>query len=164
MKDAVKYGLVGVGVLGLTYLFVALANRSKDDGDAFEPDPQAKPDPQLSKAVVEGNTLGMKIYSKVDGVKIRTQNMVNDGLISNVYDTVPNKDSYMGKIVRIVVGPKDQINPASKRPYNWFSFQLDKAMYQTMQKNRSFLTKDVVEAIPPAHKTWVREDVVYAKK
>lgn len=90
--------------------------------------------------------------------------MVNDGLLNNVYDTVPVKDTLMGKIVRVVVGPKDQINPATKRPYNWFSFQLDKSLYQAMQKNRLFFNRDTSENIPPPLKTWVREDVVYGKK
>jgi hypothetical protein len=164
MRAGVKYALAGVGFIGITYLVIAIINRRKDDDLPVEEDPQTKPDPVLTDAVVESTTIGMKIYSKVDGVKIRTQAMVNDGLLNNVYDTVPTKNTLMGKIVRIVVGPKDQINPATKRPYNWFSFQLDKALYQTMQKNRWFINRDTSENIPPPLKTWVREDVVYGKK
>jgi hypothetical protein len=164
MKEGLKYTLVGLGVFGMTYLLVLVANKNKDGENIVEPDPQAKPDPVTNKAVVESSTIGMKVFSRVDGVKIRTQNIVNDGLMSNVYDTVPFKDTYMGKVVRILVGPKDQINPVTKRPFNWFSFQLDKNLYQAMQKNRFVLTRDIVEAVPPSGKTWVREDVVYLKK
>lgn len=164
MRAGVKYALAGVGVIGITYLVIALINRGKKGDLPVEQDPQTKPDPVLTDAVVESTTIGMKIYSKVDGVRIRTQAMVNDGLLNNVYDTVPVKDTLMGKIVRVVVGPKDQINPATKRPYNWFSFQLDKSLYQAMQKNRLFFNRDTSENIPPPLKTWVREDVVYGKK
>lgn len=164
MNKGLKYGLVGTGVLAVTYLVVALMNKRKGDDDFVQPNPQEKPDPTLTDATINSTAIGMKLFSKVDEVRIRNQNFVNDGLISNVYDTVPLKDTYMGKVVRILVGPKDQINPATKRPYNWLSFQLDKTLYGAMQKNRLFFNRDVVEAIPPPNKTWVREDVVYAKK
>ena len=163
MKAGVKYALAGVGLMGVTYLVIALANKRKRGEAQVEPDPQSIPDPVLSKAVIESTTIGMKIYSKVDGVRIRKDNSVNDGWMNNIYDTVPNKNTYMGKIVRIVVGAKDQINPATKRPYNWFSFQLEKPLYEEMQKNHWAINRDAWTNIPPPSKTWVREDVVYAK-
>lgn len=164
MNNALKYSMVGLGVLGTTYLVIVLINKRKKGSIEVEPDPQSKPDPILTEGVVAGTTIGMKIYSKVDGVKIRNGAFVNDGLVNNIYDTVPKKDTYMGKIVRILVGAKDQINPATKRPYNWFSFQLEKPLYDQMQAERYFFTRDAWANIPPPAKTWVREDVVYGKK
>lgn len=164
MNKALKYSLVGVGVLGTTFLVLYLANKGKSD-EELPPDPQDVPDPILKEAVVESTTIGMKVYSKVDNVKIRKEPQVNDGLLNNVYDVVPNKNTFVGIIRNTRLShQRDKINPATKKPYVWFSIELDKNLYQQMQKNRSWYEKDAFMNIPPPNKIWIREDVVYGKK
>lgn len=163
MKKTWIYIGTGIGVMSATLLVLVLANKNKGgegDNKEGETEPQDKPDPKLQAAIITSSAIGKKLYTKVNEVKIRESQEVNNGFMNNIYDTVPTANTYLGTVARIVAPNKDNINPATGKPYVWISFNLDKALYAKMQEARSWYDKDVWTNIPPAGRTWVREDVI----
>jgi hypothetical protein len=163
MKRTWIYIGTGIGVMSATLLVLVLANKKKGsttDNKEGDTEPQEKPDPKLQAAIITSSAIGKKLYTKVDEAKIRTSSAVNNGIMNNIYDTVPKANTYLGTVARVIVGDTKIINPATQKPYVWISFNLDKTLYNNLQKLRSWWDTDLWENMPPANHTWIREDVI----
>jgi hypothetical protein len=114
---------------------------------------------------------GKNIYSKLDNVKVRNSEYINDGKISNLYGTVPKKGTLLGVVqgvflentkgglLGIIKGDSKATNPVTKKPYNWVKIKLADAVYNDIQKNqRNFITRDLFKN--PNVYVFVREDAI----
>jgi hypothetical protein len=159
MKKGLLYISVGLSVIAVTYwLLGGFKDKGKEDEE--EEDNQDKPNTDVQGAIANNSILGKKIYTRIDGIKVRNTPQVNDGAFDNVYGSVALKNTLLGSVVK-VIPQKGTKNPNTNKPYNWLSFKMEKAVYDEIQKNsKNFLTRDVFTNIPPPNRIYVREDVI----
>jgi hypothetical protein len=164
MKKVLIYISVGLGVATLTYYIIGggknTSKEEKENSESNEPQ-QSKPDTPLTEAINKNKIVGKTIKTKVNDVKIRTLAEANDGIANNIYGVVAKSNTQLGKVVRSYSNPKSSIkNPATGKPYVWLSFAMNEEVYNEIQSNLNFLTRDLFKNIPPPQRTWVREDTV----
>lgn len=117
----------------------------QDDGE-ISPE-QKKVDPALTTILGSKDATtalkGKKIYSKIANVKARTEPRVNDGLMNNLYGDITNANTFLGTAISVVNDAGGTQNSTAKRVFKWVKVQLSKEGYDTIQANRSFLTRDI---------------------
>lgn len=172
-KKYLIYGAVGVVVLIAVYYATKSPEQpTTDEGIPSEDEPtsstdktkeQTTIDPKLATITQQKNWLknviGKNVYSKLDNVKLRTSEVVNDGLINNLYGSVDKGGTLLGVVTTAYLDKGRATNPATKAPYNWFQIKLSDAVYEDIQKNqKNFATRDLFKA--PNVYAFVREDVI----
>jgi hypothetical protein len=173
-KKYLIYGSIGVVVLIALYYATKSPNKPITDEENVESegDPttskdktkeQTTLDPKLASITQEKNWVknikGKNIYSKLDNVKLRKNEYVNDGIINNLYGTVDNNGTLLGVAVGAYLDRGKATNPVTKAPYNWLQIKLADSVYNDIQKNqRNFATRDLFKA--PNIYVFVREDVI----
>lgn len=167
MKKNTEYmiygGLAIISIVGLVYLFRKDEKTPSKEEDIINPDTgtgditkeQQTKDPLLEDLMKTPNwaskVVGKKIFTKVGGANIRTQSFVNNGLINNIYGTIPSKGIEIGEVTKVI--PKSTADQMA-----WFGVKLSKQAYTIIQSEKNIITRDIWENIPPL--LWVREDVV----
>lgn len=163
MKKVLLYISIGLGVTTLTYYILGggkYTNRNKKEGEDENKEPQqSKPDSPLTEAIAKKTLVGKTIKTKVADAKIRRSAEANDGVSNNIYGVVSAANTPLGKVVKVYQS-KNSKNPATGKNYYWISFEMTDGVYNEIQSRLSFMTRDLWKNIPPASKTWVREDVV----
>jgi len=92
--------------------------------------------------------IGQKFYTLADNVKVRMGAGVNNGIINNIAGTIPNKKSFIGKIVTAKLGDDKKI---------WFAVNEENSnQIFEIKKNFSW---DMMKPKDPSLR-WVRSDVV----
>lgn len=172
-KKYLIYSAVGVVVLIAVYYATKSPDKpTTDEGTPSEGEPatssdkskeQVTIDPKLASITQQKNwvktLLGKKVYSKLDNVKLRKSEVVNDGLINNLYGTVDKNGTLLGVVSGAYLDKGGATNPVTKTTYNWLQIKLDDAVYNEIQKNqRNFATRDLFKA--PNVYAYVREDVI----
>jgi len=149
----------GIGAMTLTFLLLSVVKKRKlqQEQNAFPKDPQDEPDKPTREKIETYTALGKKIYTKVENARIRTTADVNNGIVNNVKYEVPNAGKYLGIVKQVIAPDNKAINPATNKPYVWFYFPFDKALYEEWQASLSFLFRD---AWAKQHYGYVREDIV----
>jgi hypothetical protein len=172
-KEYLIYG--GLGVVVLIALYYATkdtpkGDTSEDEGQTVsdieqgsdKTKEQIKLDPALANIFKSPtwnkDIIGKKVYSKIADIKLRDNELVNDGLINNIYGVVSKAGTYLGDVVGAYYDRGGAINPESKVKYKWVKIKLTDAVYKEVQSEKSFLTKDLFK-IPNVYK-YVREDVI----
>lgn len=165
------YPIIGIAIAGGIFVLATKGKKPEptpeptpepEDGSGVTPE-QKKPDPTLSAMLAskDANTLlkGKKIYSKIDTIKARTEPRVNDGLVNNLYGDITKSGTYLGNAISVVNDAGGAQNATAKRVYKWVKVQLSKDGYDSVQANRSFLTRDLFTptAFPVVY---FREDVI----
>jgi hypothetical protein len=172
-KKYLIYGSIGVVVLVAIYYATKSPETPIADEDIVEEgDPttskektkeQTTLDPKLATIIQDKNWVknikGKSIYSKLDNVKLRKTEVVNDGVINNLYGTVDKNGTLLGVAVSAYLDKGKATNPVTKAPYNWIQIKLADGVYNDIQKNqRNFATRDLFKA--PNVYVFVREDVI----
>jgi hypothetical protein len=172
-KKYLIYGSIGVVILIAIYYATKSPETPIADEDIVEEgDPttskektkeQTTLDPKLATIIQDKNwvknIIGKSVYSKLDNVKLRKNEFVNDGLINNLYGEVEKKDTLLGVVKGAFLDKGKATNPATKSPYNWFQIKLADSVYNDIQKNqKNFATRDLFKA--PNVYVFVREDVI----
>jgi hypothetical protein len=172
-KKYLIYGAVGVVVLIAVYYATKTPDSpTTDEGTPSEGEPtsstdktkeQITIDPKLASITQQKNwvksLLGKSVYSKLDNVKLRKTEVVNDGLVNNLYGMVDKRDTLLGVVKGAYLDKGGATNPATKKTFNWLQIKLDDAVYNDIQKNqKNFATRDLFKA--PNVYVFVREDVI----
>lgn len=97
------------------------------------------------------------IFTKIDNVKIRRENYVNNGFLNNVMSEVTNSGFYLGNVIE-VVNDKGNLKNAEGRFYKWFKIKPTQETLDEMNRNKDFLTSKFLPDFTKA--IYVREDVV----
>lgn len=167
--------LSAIALGGGLYLILKKPKNDGSGDDSFPTptptnDPTARPQdvaqnkvsPKLDSLLSSGKIKGAKIYTKIDGVNLRTSASVNNGGINNIYGTMPNKERLVGVATGkvIVEQGKDRKNPLTGKDYRWIQVTLSKFAYDKIQSQKSLATMDWIPktVMPPV---WVRDDVVF---
>jgi hypothetical protein len=170
-KEYLMYG--GLGVVVLIALYYATKDNSVQE-DSIEVEPsdiqqgsdktkeQVKLDPSLAN-IFKSTTwnkdiIGKNVFSKISDIKLRDNELVNDGIINNIYGVVSKPNTNLGNVVGAYLDRGGAINPETKTKYKWVKIKLTDAVYNEVQKQKSFLTKDLFK-MPNVYK-FVREDVI----
>lgn len=165
------------GALGLYALGRWIVNKKKNGGKGQttptdENDPtkeQEKLDPTLLEAIKKGTAKGKKVYSKVNDVNLRWNPVVNNGLSDNIFQTITDKNTYMGTIFYVYKSTDNSlINPATGQPYNWIVLDLDPTLWKKLNDDLGWYDPDKQSerfkpCIPNAfcrNNYWVREDTI----
>lgn len=176
MKNKGLYITFGIaGALGLLYFGIRLFKK-KDDGSGNEEtnetnptDEQIKPDPTLIEAIKNGTAKGKKVYAKISDVNIRWSPEVNNGWADNIYQTVKDKNTYLGTIYYVQKSTDTNlINPNTNLPYNWIVLDLDPTLWKQLNDELGWYDPDkkfsrLKPCIPSATcraNYWVREDTI----
>jgi hypothetical protein len=102
------------------------------------------------------------IYTKLDDVKVRYQNFVNNGIIDNVMSTITNRGTVLGTVIQ-VVDDKGKLVNADGRILKWFKIKPSQIALDDMNRNKSFLTH-VFLPNTTGKEIYVREDTVKLEK
>jgi hypothetical protein len=170
-KEYLIYGGLGVVVLIALYY----ATKDTPDAETIEEETegevqqgsdkskeQIKLDPNLAN-IFNSKTwnkdiVGKKVYSKISDIKLRDNEVVNDGIINNIYGVVSKPNTLIGEVVAGYLDRGGAINPETKTKFKWVKIKLTDAVYKEVQSQKSFLTKDLF-GMPNVYK-YVREDVI----
>lgn len=118
----------------------------------------------LNKTSAEATKLliNKPIYTKLDEVKVRYENFVNNGVFNNVMSTITNKGTLLGNVIQ-VVEDKGKLANADGRVLKWFKVKPASITLDEMNRNKSFLThKFLPESTGKV--IYVREDTVKLEK
>jgi hypothetical protein len=100
------------------------------------------------------------IYTKIDNVKVRSENYVNNGLLNNVMSEVTNSDFLLGNVIEIM-DDKGKLKNNEGRVFKWFKIKPTQETLDEMNRNKNFLS---AKFLPTTTKQiFVREDVVKLK-
>jgi len=102
------------------------------------------------------------IYTKLDTVKVRSQNYVNNGFFSNVMSTITNRKFLLGNVIQVVDDKGKLTNPNGK-VYKWFRIKPAQVTLDEMNTNKSFLTHTFLPD-STGKEIYVREDTVQLEK
>jgi hypothetical protein len=102
------------------------------------------------------------IYSKLDNVKVRMDNFVNNGVVNNIMSTINNKGTLLGNVIQVVDDKGKLTNPEGKI-YKWFKIKPSQVALDDMNKNRDFLTRLFLPSTTGGV-FYVREDTVRLDK
>lgn len=169
------YPIIGLAIAGSIFYLATKGKKSDDgvtptpeptpepeDGDKISPE-QKKADPALATILGSANAStalkGKKVYSKIANIKARTEPRVNDGIINNLYGDVSNSGTLLGTVISVVNDAGGAQNATAKRVFKWVKVQLSKEAYDSVQANRTFMTRDLFTptALPVVY---FREDVI----
>lgn len=170
-KQYLIYGGIGLAVLLALYLAtkkeeqteVETSEESTDvQQGSDKTEKQIKLDPSLAQILSQPNWASVmtnkNVYTKVSDAKLRNNEFVNDGMISNLYGTIYKEGTLVGSVVGGFLDTGGAINPITKSRYKWFKVKLTDAVYKEIQKQKNFLTKDVFK--PANVYKFIREDVI----
>jgi hypothetical protein len=90
-----------------------------------------------AKATVD--LINKPIYTKIDGVKVRYENFVNNGIINNIMSTITNTGTLLGNIIE-VKDDKGKLKNSDGRVLKWFRIKPSKIALEDMNRNKGFLT------------------------
>ena len=172
-KHYLIYG--GIGVALLVALYFATKSESQttteeqptdNGGDVQQGSDKTKEqinlDPTLAQILSQSNwssqMFNKNIYTKIADAKLRDNELVNDGIISNLYGTIPNAGTLVGSVVGGYLDTGGGINPITKTRYKWFKVKITDSVYKDIQKQKSFLTRDLFK--PTNVYKFIREDVI----
>lgn len=118
----------------------------------------------LKKTTAEATTLliNKPIYTKLDNVKVRNSNYVNNGLIDNVMSTITNRGLLLGNVIQ-VVEDKGKLKNNDGRVFKWFRIKPAQVTLDEMNRNKSFFTH-VFLPESTGKEIYVREDTVKLEK
>jgi hypothetical protein len=102
------------------------------------------------------------VRTKLDDVKVRDSNYVNNGLISNVMSTITNRDTLLGNVIQIV-DDKGLLKNNDGRVLKWFRIKPAQITLDEMNRNKSFFTHKFLPD-SSGKEIYVREDVVKLSK
>lgn len=102
------------------------------------------------------------VYTKLDNVKVRNENYVNNGIINNIMSTITNKGMLLGNVIQ-VVDDKGKLKNADGRVWKWFKIKPAQITLDEMNRNKDFLTH-VFLPDSTGKVIYVREDVVKLEK
>lgn len=169
-------GLAIATALAIYYLVAKKSNPDFLDNNAPEGDAQpdvttgtgdtitaqqAQMDKELSETLKKSSSevtkllLNKSVYTKLDNVKTRSQNFVNNGWINNLFITIPDKGTFLGNIIQ-VIDDKGGAKNAEGRVFKWFKIfpsQPAKDVWKSYTSSNTNM---------PAY--YVREDVITLKK
>ena len=101
------------------------------------------------------------VYTKLDDVKVRSSNYVNNGLFDNIMSTITNRKSLVGNVIQIV-DDKGSLKNSDGRVYKWFRVKPAQVTLDEMNRNKSFLTHTFLPET--TGEIYVREDTVQLEK
>ena len=102
------------------------------------------------------------IYTKLDNVKVRSENFVNNGIINNIMSTVTNRGTLLGNVIQVVDDKGKLTNPDGK-VYKWFRIKPAQITLDDMNRNKDFLTHTFLPD-STGKEIFVREDTVKLEK
>jgi hypothetical protein len=102
------------------------------------------------------------IYTKLDEVKVRSENFVNNGIVNNIMSTITNNGTLLGNVIQVVDDKGKLKNPQGK-VYKWFKIKPAQITLDDMNRNKSFLTH-VFLPNSTGRVIYVREDTVKLEK
>ena len=105
--------------------------------------------------------INKSIYTKLDNVKVRYNNYVNNGFISNIASTITNKGTLLGNVVQ-VIDDKGKLKNTNGIVYKWFKIKPSQIAIDDMNRNKSFLTHTFSANLPIDF--YVREDAIKLEK
>jgi hypothetical protein len=118
----------------------------------------------LNKTTAQSTALliNKPIYTKLDNVKVRNSNYVNNGIIDNIMSTISSSGFLLGNVIQ-VVEDKGKLKNNEGRVYRWFKIKPAQITLDEMNKNKSFLTH-VFLPNSTGREIYVREDTVKLEK
>lgn len=165
------YSLLGLGaILGASLLLKGKKDddKGKDENaeaDVEDPDAiteeQKKVPPKIVSATKDKTVAkGMRVFAKLNAIKGRSQNYVNNGYINNIIWEGDNAGEYLGTVTATA---KDRENSAddSGKIYTWFKVTLDRKAWDRYNNTKSFLTKQTAYTAGN-NWAWFREDTLKA--
>jgi hypothetical protein len=164
MKKYIPY-IIGGAILG-TIVYFTFRKSDKPDPKGSETEdeegqkkvlPDVDAIMKLTPSEATKAAKNKKIFTKTETTNLRTSNYVNDGIINNLFEVVDGSNVLLGEIVEIAIDKGGMTNPSTNRPYKWAKFKLDRNLYDKIQGEKSFLTRNTtfIQYYP-----WVREDVI----
>lgn len=102
------------------------------------------------------------IYTKIDNVKVRRENYVNNGVVNNIMSTISNRGMLLGNVIQ-VVDDKGKLKNTEGRIWKWFKIKPAQVTLDEMNRNKGFLTH-VFLPDSTGRIIYVREDVVKLEK
>lgn len=101
----------------------------------------------LSKTVTESSNLlrNKTVFSKLDGVKARNGNYVNNGIVNNIMGDIKPSGIKLGKVVSVINDKNNAKNPQG-RVYRWIKVLPSQESIDEMNKNKSFLSPKLASA------------------
>lgn len=165
------YSLLGLGaILGASLLLKGKGDDDKGDeenkeADVEDPDAiteeQKKVPPKIQSAAANKSVAnGMRVFAKLNAIKGRSQNYVNNGYINNIIWEGDNAGEYLGTVTTTA---KDRENSADDKGkiYTWFKVTLDRKAWDRYNNTKSFLTKQTAYTAGN-NWAWFREDTLKA--
>jgi hypothetical protein len=117
----------------------------------------------LKKTTAEANAvlINKPVYTKLDNVKVRNENYVNNGILNNVMSTITNRGTLLGTVIQIK-DDKGKLVNSDGRVYKWFRIKPSQIAFDDMNRNKNFLTR----TFSPEYtkEIYVREDTVKLEK
>ena len=144
MTDRWLYIGTGLGVLGVTFLVLAVANTpTKKQREEMKKQNEPPPfEPPKEKTSITTSDVGKKIYTKNADTNLRSSAKINNGWWNNISATIKANNTYIGNVKSIEIPDDKYINPATTKPYVWVKFDY---------------------AAEPSKELYVREDVIILK-
>lgn len=102
------------------------------------------------------------LYTKLDNVKVRNQNYVNNGIVNNIMSEITNSGFILGNILEVKDDKGGLKNPDG-RVYKWFRVKPTQVTLDEMNRNKSFFTH-VFLSNSTGREIYVREDTVKLEK
>jgi hypothetical protein len=118
----------------------------------------------LKKTPAQATTalINKPIYTKLENVKVRYENYVNNGIINNVMSTITDRGFLLGNIVQ-VVEDKGKLKNNDGRVYKWFKIKPAQITLDEMNRNKGFFTH-VFLPNSTGREIYVREDTIKLEK
>lgn len=114
-----------------------------------------------AKATVK--LINKPIYTKLDDVRIRSSNFVNNGVVNNIMSTITNRGFLLGNVIQ-VVDDKGGLKNNDGRVFKWFKFKPAQITLDEMNRNKHFLTAKFLPEYAKVQSFYVREDTVKLEK
>jgi hypothetical protein len=102
------------------------------------------------------------VYTKLDDVKVRSENFVNNGIIDNVMSKITNRGTLLGNVIQ-VVDDKGKLVNNDGRVYKWFRIKPADITLNDMNRNKSLFTHTFLPD-STGKEIYVREDTVKLEK
>jgi hypothetical protein len=115
-----------------------------------------------TSAQATAKLINKPIYAKLDNVKIRRENFVNNGIINNIMSTITNRGTLLGNVIQVVDDKGKLTNPDGK-VYKWFRIKPAQITLDDMNRNKNFLTHTFLPD-STGKEIYVREDTVQLEK
>jgi hypothetical protein len=102
------------------------------------------------------------LYTKLDNVKVRYSNYVNNGIINNEMSSITNRGFLLGNVIQ-VVDDKGNLKNNDGRVFKWLKMKPAQITLDEMNRNKGFLTH-VFKPNTTGKEIYVREDTVKLEK